>query len=197
MVQRPKPLTRDGEKGRLSIIAAVTTPLNFFVLVVLVVEAGLGLFAKTLRENDQITLVLLIVGVLVLLILVVAFLAYVRPWVLTGVRTEYTVVIAPSAKLTGIDMTQISWNAEKCFLNSSGKKSPVVPVLGPLSPNFAIKIDPAILTEISGSKPLDMELVDKKGFRWEIRPFYIYQTSVEIFCLADAADVLDAYGDQQ
>lgn len=68
--------------SRLSILSSVQTPLGFFVLVVLVVEAGLIALAGQ-NPGDKAYLYS-IVGILVLLILVVAIIAYFKPWVLTG-----------------------------------------------------------------------------------------------------------------
>ncbi|MCH4565407.1 MULTISPECIES: hypothetical protein [Halomonas] len=68
--------------SRLSMLSSVQTPLGFFVLVVLVVEAGLIALAGQ-NEGDKAYLYS-IVGILVLLILVVAVIGYFKPWVLTG-----------------------------------------------------------------------------------------------------------------
>ncbi len=73
---------------RVDIIRAVQTPLGFFVLVVLVVEVTLGVFAgigkgfdRTLSLSGMIALIFVLIGV-------VAILAYFRPEALFGKRGE-------------------------------------------------------------------------------------------------------------
>ncbi|MGR8999967.1 MAG: hypothetical protein ACU88J_13100 [Gammaproteobacteria bacterium] len=83
------------------IIAAVTTPLGFFVLVVLVVEAGLIGLAATVGRGDHVYL-LAVVGVLVLLIFVVALIAVFRPEALIGKR--YEPITTALAESLGIDV---------------------------------------------------------------------------------------------
>lgn len=72
--------------SRIGLIRAVQTPLGFFVLAVLVVEAIFGTLAGASVGMDR---TLLLVGMLVLiltLVAVVTFLAYYRPEALTGLR---------------------------------------------------------------------------------------------------------------
>jgi hypothetical protein len=185
-------------ESRIHILDSVTTPLGFFVLTVLVVEAGLGVLSTTLPQSERSQIVFYMILVLVLLILVVASLAYFSPDALTGRRPDpYTVVIAASGNLAEIDMALISWDPDKCFLNYSGQTWPVIPALGEKSTNLEIKLDSEILKKVSGARPLYVELVDSRGFRWGVRPFFLYQKSVDIFSHAKHADIVDAYGDQQ
>jgi hypothetical protein len=75
-------------ESRVDIIRTVQTPLGFFVLVVLVVEAILGVVATFGAGFDR---TLTIAGMLVLiasLIAIVAFLAYSRPEALAGGRKK-------------------------------------------------------------------------------------------------------------
>jgi len=89
--------------NRIGIIRAVQTPLGFFVLVVLVVEAILGGIVYTKNvQNVTLALVLMVV-ILLALIAVVAFMAYYRPEALRGVRAprlpvQATVVYPPTEK---------------------------------------------------------------------------------------------------
>lgn len=71
---------------RSSLINTVQTPLGFFVLVVLVVEAGLMTLAGTVAQAGDKSYLYSIVGLLVLLILVVAVTAFFKPEALTGRR---------------------------------------------------------------------------------------------------------------
>lgn len=72
---------------RASALNAVTNPLGFFVLVVLVVEAGIIGLAATVGKGTT-PYLYSIVGLLVLLIIVVALIAVFRPEALSGNRHE-------------------------------------------------------------------------------------------------------------
>jgi len=75
---------------RATIIQAVGTPLGFFVLVVLVVEAIIGSLAGLSASTDRPAIVYVMAGLIVMLTAVVAGLAYFRPEALRGDR------VAPS-----------------------------------------------------------------------------------------------------
>jgi hypothetical protein len=179
----------------------VTTPLGFFVLVVLVVEAGIGGLAAYTESPQRGIIILYMVIILVMLIAVVSALAFFRPQALSGqppgpsLKSVYSVVISAPEQLPTFDITQISWNSDQCFLNYSGKRKRVVPVRAPVGLAFEIRFPPGLLDEISHTEPLDVELVDTKGLRWEIKPFFIFQTSVKLVCRSNKAQVLQAYGD--
>ncbi len=90
------------QANRTGIIRTVQTPLGFFVLVVLVVEAILGGIAYSSNKNNTYALFGMIV-ILFVLIMVVAFLAYYRPEALRGIRAsrlpvQATVVYPPTEK---------------------------------------------------------------------------------------------------
>jgi hypothetical protein len=74
------------ETGRVSIIRTVQTPLGFFVLVVLVVEAMLGVIAGVSESPATTLTVAGMLVVLLALIGIVAYLAYHRPEALGGIR---------------------------------------------------------------------------------------------------------------
>jgi hypothetical protein len=76
------------EKGsRVAIIDAVKQPINFFALVVLIVEAILAGTASIISGNDRTYLVIGMLGLIFLLVLIVAGMAIFRPEALYGVST--------------------------------------------------------------------------------------------------------------
>ena len=83
------PAKAKGERGdgRVAIINAVRTPLNFFVLVVLVVETGLGGLALK-SPSDLMTIVYLMVAVLVVLVIAVVAMAFAKPELVVPQRSE-------------------------------------------------------------------------------------------------------------
>jgi hypothetical protein len=80
------PKTTDKGWSRTAILQAVQTPLGFFVLVVLVFEAVIGVFAAFSDAAERARLIGYMVLLLLLLIAVVALLAYFRPEALRGDR---------------------------------------------------------------------------------------------------------------
>jgi hypothetical protein len=71
---------------RVSIIDSVKTPLGFFTLAALVVEVGLGALASRLSGFPQLVALYGMVFTLVLLVCVVAFIAYRKPGTLTALQ---------------------------------------------------------------------------------------------------------------
>ena len=74
--------------SRPDIIRAVSTPLGFFSLVVLVVEVILGLVAATATGTERTVTVFVMLGVIVGLVGIVAYFAYNRPEALAGQRHQ-------------------------------------------------------------------------------------------------------------
>jgi hypothetical protein len=88
---------------RIGIIRSVQTPLGFFVLVVLVVEAILGGVAYASDTFNSTLALISMVAILFALIAVVAFMAYYRPEALKGIRAarlpvQATVIYPPTEK---------------------------------------------------------------------------------------------------
>ena len=80
--EKEKPTLLD----RAQIIKTVQTPLGFFVLVVLVVEAILGTVAGFSEPPAQTIAIYGMLGLITSLVLIVSFLAYMRPEALKGER---------------------------------------------------------------------------------------------------------------
>lgn len=71
---------------RVSIIETVKTPLGFFTLAVLLVEAVLGITANLSEGTDRTYLIVSMIALIFLLVAIVAALAYFRPEALMGRR---------------------------------------------------------------------------------------------------------------
>lgn len=84
----PDSETTTTKRSYIGVINTVKTPLGFFVLVVLIVEAFLGIIVQFGGLADPTSLIWGMLGIVTLLILVVAFLAYKRPEVLMGVTDQ-------------------------------------------------------------------------------------------------------------
>src|SRR3990172_9089788 len=78
---------------RASVIQSVRTPLGFFTLAVLVVEAILGLTAYFSQGQDRTYLIVGMLVLIFLLVVIVAGMAVFRPEALSGVRPAGVVAI--------------------------------------------------------------------------------------------------------
>ena len=100
--QRNRP--RAEASGRAAIVNAVQTPLGFFALVVLVVEALLGATAGVVRGVNAGVVVGAMIALIFLLVLLVAFLAYYRPEALQGKRLrEETPALLPDISAAQVE----------------------------------------------------------------------------------------------
>lgn len=76
------------ENDRINIIQTVKTPLGFFVLVVLVVEAIFGIIAATTSGDERMYIITFMFILIFSVVLIVAFLAYSKPLSLAGIREQ-------------------------------------------------------------------------------------------------------------
>ena len=76
------------DKGRTDIIRSGRTPLGFFALIALVVEAILGIMTNFTSGLDRTLLIVGMVVVICLLIIIVAVMAWIRPYSLYGRTTD-------------------------------------------------------------------------------------------------------------
>lgn len=72
---------------KVNVINAVKTPLGFFVLVVLLVEVILGITANMSTGSDRTILIVGMLFLILLLVIIVAWMAYYRPSALYGLST--------------------------------------------------------------------------------------------------------------
>jgi tetratricopeptide (TPR) repeat protein len=89
---KPQAQTEESEKtlgeSRVDIIGAIKTPLAFFALVVLVVEAIMGLAVGATAGFDRTLLIAGMISLIFLLVAVVALIAYFRPISLYAYKPE-------------------------------------------------------------------------------------------------------------
>jgi hypothetical protein len=193
-----KPDTATARRAQL--VDAVTTPLGFFVLAVLVVEAVIGLLAAFVPASERGSIMIYMIGILALLVVVVAGLACFRIDALMGKRINsdrtYSVVISAPTSLADLDIERIAWDREKCYLCYGNRKEKINPVFGAVGLGLEVRISSPVLDAISHTEPVDLQFVDRLGFRWEVAPFYIYQRTVRLRCLSKEREVILAYGDK-
>jgi hypothetical protein len=96
--------------SRVTIINAVQTPLGFFVLIVLVLEVTLGVAAGFSSGNDKTYLIIGMIILIIMLVLIVAGMAFFRPASLYGIlpKTHETSLQVPQTVSSRPHTTQIT-----------------------------------------------------------------------------------------
>ncbi len=97
----------DGQPNRMRIIETVQTPLRFFTLVVLIVEAIFGIVASFSQGIERTVLVISMVVLLFLLVVIVAGLAIFKPEALQGKRPRKTKAPRASGQIHPTDNGEI------------------------------------------------------------------------------------------
>jgi len=105
--------------SRISIIEAVQKPINFFVLVVLVVEVILGVIVNFSEGIDRTYLIIGMLALIFSLVLIVAGFAFFRPEALVGGRP---VAGRPEADVSQLPPTVESINKPRFLLASASQE---------------------------------------------------------------------------
>src|SRR5262245_50750348 len=101
--------------SRVEIVRTVKTPLGFFVLVVLVVEAIFGVVAGLSSGPDRTWLVVGMLALIFLLVSIVTFMAVCRPESLRGARPEPIRIGATPPEVVHIKKPRILCVSSKQF----------------------------------------------------------------------------------
>ena len=187
--------------GRIGIIQAVQTPLGFFVLVVLIVEAIFGVFVFKLDAGADRTFVIQCMILLIFaLVLIVTCIAIWRPLALSGQErpqkeTRYSLLIGPPENLRSFDITLINWDNDACFLVCGGSKEKIGLVRSRVGPTFRVNI-PYKLLEKAREEAIALDLKDRKGNRWEVRSFYLYENLLPLSLVESIEKIIHDYGEE-
>jgi hypothetical protein len=186
-------------RGRPGIIEAVQTPLGFFVLVVLIVEAILGTVAFTIEVGADRTFVIRAMIVLIFaLVVIVTGLALWRPSILAGKdperETKYSLLIGPPENLRNLDVTLINWD-EQCFLVARRVREQITLVRSRVGPTFRVEIPPKLVQKVK-DEPVALELKDRKGNRWEVESFYMFENLLPLSLVESKQKIIRDYGEE-
>jgi len=77
-------MAKKTKESRVDIISKINTPLSYFALVSLIIEGVLGALAIKINTESQLILVYGMIGTLVLLIIVVGYIGFKKPGILTS-----------------------------------------------------------------------------------------------------------------
>jgi hypothetical protein len=106
----------------------------------------------------------------------------------------YTITLAPPTDMPGFNVSRISWDREHCIALCAGKKFKINPVLGAMGASFEVRLPPSIFEKITDTEPVELQLVDRNGHRWEVRPFFVFQRPIALSYLDKREQVIATYG---
>jgi hypothetical protein len=190
--------------NRKALLAAVKTPLSFFVLGVLVVEAVFSVFyAKAADATLQKFLVNWMGGLLLLMILVVAAISYFRPRNLYAVSNEpvtgvaaISILIGPPENLPNFDISRIDWKFTECFLLAANRRHTIKLVPSRIGSSYRVQLDGDVQKLIKPNESIEMELKDQKGNRWMVKSFFPLETLVPLTAVEKKEKLIADYSDE-
>jgi hypothetical protein len=190
------------QHGRIGIIRAVQTPLGFFVLVVLIVEAILGIVSGFTGGPDRTFIVRGMIILIFALVVIVSALAYFRPEALRGSReqtpnTKYSLLIGPPESMPQLDITLIEWDDDQCYLISNKLRENVALVPSRVGPSYRVQISENILKKISVDEAVFLELKDKKGNQWKVKRFYLFENLLPLSAVESREKIIQDYGEDE
>jgi hypothetical protein len=198
----PNTPRRRSQYDRASIIQAVQTPLGFFVLALLVIEAIFGIVASLREGPDRTYLVIGMIGLLFSVIAIVAFLLYSgRGQALLARSGEavkssrYSLLVGPPEDMPDLDIAVIDWDDGECFIIGTKLREPVRLVPTRVGPSFRVQIPQGVLDNLEPEDSLELQLKDKKGNHWRVRRFFIFENLLPLLWAEERYTVRQAYGE--
>jgi hypothetical protein len=109
-------------------------------------------------------------------------------------KQKYSLLIGPPENLRDLDITLISWDGDGCFLLSGDLKEKISLIRSKVGPTFRVNLPQAILDKIK-EEVIALELKDRKGNRWEVRSFYLYENLVPLSLVESRSKIIEDYGE--
>jgi hypothetical protein len=192
-----------GARARVATINSVRTPLSMFVLLVLTLEAVLGVAVTKLEAgSDRTFAIQAIVFFLGGVLIVVAAMAVWKPSSLMGkvprgdTRSSLNIILGPPKDLPNLDLSAISWNDEDCYLMCGTKKYQISLVRSRFGPTFQVRIDSELMAQLPDDV-LGFSLKDSKGNRWAVERFFLYDHLLPLSLVEDKSKIIKDYGEEE
>lgn len=114
-----------------------------------------------------------------------------------GPRT-YSVTLGPPERMEGFNFSRIGWDKDRCRALCAGLEVKVTPVRSAIGGSFEIVIPSEILAKTTETQPIELQLIDKKGYKWEVEPFHVFQRTVTLAYLeATEQQIIAAYSPEK
>ncbi len=188
---------------RNRILEAVKTPLGFFVLALLVIEATFLPLAVQ-SGQDKLSLFMAYVVAIVALALIVALLAYfgvfAQPSSPPPLKIPtYSIVVGFPKDLRALDIRRVVWDKDKCTLTIGEKVKKSFTPAYPADPQGAtleVRISSNDYVMIDEHSVIELTFADDKGNIWDVTPFRLWQTDMQLRLRSDRQKILQDYPDE-
>lgn len=92
---------------------------------------------------------------------------------------SYTILVGPPMKLEGIDISEVTWDSNKCFLVGPGFRENILLEPSRVGNSFIISLQNPILNRIFQSKvQVSLDLTDTEGNHWKTAPISLIENFV-------------------
>jgi hypothetical protein len=92
---------------------------------------------------------------------------------------SYTILVGPPMKLEGIDISEVTWDREQCFLVGPSFRENVLLEPSRVGNSYIIRLQNPILNRILQSKvQLSLDLKDTEGNHWKTAPISLLENFV-------------------
>jgi len=188
---------------RVGIIQAIQTPLGFFVFVVLVVEVVFGIVAGLRPGSDRTYLIIGMIALMFFVVAIVSFLAYSGKGLALPPGREqdssrtlkFSLLVGPPEEMKDLDITVIEWDDGECFIVGNNLKEQITLVPSRVGPSFRVQIPRQLIDNLEPDYPLELLLRDKKGHRWRVKRFFMYENLLPLSSLDDLKIIIRDYGE--
>jgi hypothetical protein len=182
--------------NRLKLIQLDWSPLRFFVLVILVIEAAF-VFIGSQAVPDKFVLFVADVGTIIAVVIIFGLLAYLGVFNEKGhtvALPSYKLFIEPSEDRP-VDMSRIVWDESNCHMRI-GKSAPTQ--FTPAYPHEGGALEVIIPSSegIDEYTVVQLQLVDNYGNIWDVLPFRLWQIRRELRPRSNWKKIVHDYSDE-
>jgi hypothetical protein len=185
------------KEDRASLLQLAWSPLRFFVLVLLVIEATFIFIGYQSGQDKSVLFLLNVVAIVAVAILVgvLAYLGVFEEQERKIVLPPYKIFIGPSTELP-VDLNKIVWDDRKCYI-LVGKQERVqfTPAYPHDSKGGSLEVIIPSSNEIDEHAVIRLELVDILGNSWDVLPFRLWQARRELRPRSDERKIASDYRD--
>jgi hypothetical protein len=193
MAKQPRKFAVD----RVKLLQLTWTPLRFFVLVLLIIEATF-IYIGYPPGQDKLFLFGLNVIAIAAVAVMVGVLAYLRVFDAPApkfVMPSYKIFIDPSKRVP-VDMSRIIWDDRKCFMQiGKNERALFTPAYPHDAKGSSLEVIISSMEGVDEHAVIRLELEDNFGNMWDVLPFRLWQTRLELRPRSNLQKIISDYSD--
>jgi hypothetical protein len=99
----------------------------------------------------------------------------------------FTILVGPPMKLEGIDLAEVDWDSDKCFLVGRGIRERITLEPSRVGNSFIVQLAKPILMKLLGKNMMiTLDLYDMEGNRWKTPPLSLFENFVYLKLVKEA-----------